>query len=293
MILVTGATGHFGKATIDFLLKKGISASNISALVRDEVKASDLKARGINICKGDYSDYTSLVGALKGVDKVLLVSGTDFQNRLKQQENVVRAAGEAGVKHIVYTSFVRKDETETSPIAIVGKSHIETDKLIKASGIPYTIMLNGLYADMLPLFFGEKVLDTGIFLPVGEGKAAYATRNDMAEAAATILTETGHENKAYVITNTVNYSLHDAASIISELTGKNVAYTSPTAEVYSETLSDAGVPKEYIGMFAGFSEAIRQGEFESSSSDLEKLIGRKPTTLKEFFTTVYNEVEVQ
>ena len=293
MILVTGATGHFGKATIDFLLNKGISASNISALVRDVAKAADLKAKGITIREGDYSDYASLIAAFKGVDKVLLVSGNDIQNRLRQQENAVNAARESGVQHIVYTSFVRKNETETSPIAFVGKSHIETDKLIKASGIPYTIMLNGLYADMLPMFFGEKVLDTGIFLPAGEGKAAYATRNDMAEAAATILTESGHENKEYVMTNTDNYSLHDAASIISDLTGKNVVYNSPTPELYTKKLSDAGVPMEYIGIFAGFSEAIRQGEFETSSSDLEKLLGRKPTTLKEFFSTVYNEVEVR
>ena len=287
MILITGATGHFGKATIDFLLKKGVSANAISALVRDEAKAGDLKAKGVNIKTGNYDDYASLLSAFKGVDKLLLISGNDVFNRLKQQENAVKAAKEAGVKHIIYTSFVRKNETETSPIAFVGKSHIETDKLIKASGIPYTIMLNGLYADVLPMFFGEKVLETGIFLPAGNGLAAYTTRHDMAEAAANILTGTGHENKEYVITSNNNYSLHEAASIISELTGKQISYNSPTAEVYSSTLSGAGVPAEYIGFFAGFSEAIRQGEFETSSSDLEKLIGRKPTGLKEYFTTVY------
>jgi NAD(P)H dehydrogenase (quinone) len=287
MILITGATGHFGKATIDFLLKKGISANKISALVRDEAKAENLKVKGIHISLGDYDDYPSLVSAFKGVDKLLLVSGNDIPNRLKQQENAVKAAREAGVKHIVYTSFVRKNETETSPIAFVGKSHIETDKLIKASGIPYTIMLNGLYADMLPMFFGEKVLETGIFLPAGDGKAAFTARNDMAEAAANILSSTGHENKEYRITNSTNYSLHETATILSELTGKQVSYAKPSAPLYSETLTKAGVPAEYIGMFAGFSEAINQGEFESSSTDLEKLLGRKPTSLKEYLKTVY------
>jgi NAD(P)H dehydrogenase (quinone) len=288
MILVTGATGHFGKTTIDFLLGKGISANDIAALVRDESKATDLKAKGIELRKGDYNDFASLVAAFKGVDKLLLVSGNDIANRLKQQENAVTAAREAGVKHIIYTSFARKNETDTSPIAFVGKSHIETEKLIKASGIPYTIMLNGLYADVLPMFFGEKVLESGIFLPAGDGKAAYTTRNDMAEAAANILLGDGHVNREYVMTNTTNYTLKEAASIVSELTGKDVSYVSPTAEVYSKTLSGAGVPMEYIGMFAGFSEAIRQGEFETSSNDLEKLIGRRPTSLKEFFKTVYN-----
>ena len=282
MILITGATGQLGKATIDFLLKK-IPADKIAALARNENKATDLKAKGIDIRIGDYSDYSSLVNAFKGIDKLFFVSGNDVANRQKQHETVVRAAKEAGVKHIIYTSFARKNESDTNPLGILATSHIETDKLIKASGISYTIMLNGLYADVLPMFFGDKVLETGIFLPAGDGKAAYTTRLDIAEAAANLLTTEGHENKEYKITNTENYSLQDAAGILSDLSGKSVSYTSPTAEVYTDTLSKAGVPMEYIGMFASFSEAIKQGEFKTSTTDLEKLLGRKPVTLKNYF----------
>jgi len=287
MILVTGATGHLGKATIDFLLKKGIPAKNISALVRDMAKAGDLKTKGINIKIGNYDDYASLVTAFENVDKLLLVSGSDIHNRQQQQENAVKAAKEAGVKHIVYTSFVRSNETGTSPIAFVGKSHMATDKSIKASGIPYTIMLNSLYADMLPIFVGEKVLETGIFLPAGDGKTSFTTRLDMAEAAASILAGEGHENKEYVIANTSNYSMTDVATILSELSGKKITYTSPSNEVYVEIVSSAGVPMEYAKMFAAFSEAIKQNEFDTATSDLEKLIGRKPTGLKDYLKSVY------
>jgi NAD(P)H dehydrogenase (quinone) len=286
MILVTGSTGQFGKATIDFLLKK-IPANQIAALARDENKAADLKAKGINVKIGSYDDKASLVAAFEGIDKLLLISGSDIPNRLQQHENAVNAAKEAGVQHIIYTSFARKNETETNPLGIIATAHIKTDEMIKASGIPYTILLNCLYADVLPMFFGEQVLETGIFLPAGEGKAAYATRTDMAEAAARVLTTAGHENKAYVISNTENYSLQDAANILSELSGKPVTYTSPTVEVYTEALAKAGVPAEYIGMFASFSEAIKQGEFETAASDLEKLLGRKPATLKDYFKAAY------
>lgn len=282
MILITGATGHLGKATIEFLLKK-IPADKIAALARDENKAAALKAKGIDVRIGDYSNYSSLVNAFKGIDKLFFVSGNDVAIRQKQHETVVKAAKEAGVKHIIYTSFARKNESETNPLGILATSHIETDKLIKASGIPYTIMLNGLYADVLPMFFGDKVLETGIFLPAGDGKAAYTTRLDIAEAAANLLTTEGHENKEYVIANTENYSLQDAAGILSDLSGKPVSYTSPTAEVYTDTLLKAGVPMEYIGIFASFSEAIKQGEFKTSTTDLEKLLGRKPVTLKNYF----------
>jgi NAD(P)H dehydrogenase (quinone) len=288
MILITGATGQLGKATIDFLLKKGIPANSISALVRDEAKGQDLKNKGINIKPGNYDDYNSLVNAFKGTDKLLLISGSEIEKRAIQQENAVKAAKEAGVKHIIYTSFIRKNETDSSPISFVGKTHVETEKMIKASGIPYTIMLNTMYSDMLPIFLGEKVLDAGIFFPAGDGKAAFTTRLDMAEAAANILTTPGHENKEYVISGTTNYSLHDVSNILSELTGKKILYAKPSTSVYSETLTKNGVPSNYVGMFASFGEAINQGEFEIRESDLERLIGRKPTSLKDFFKTIYS-----
>ena len=287
MILITGATGHFGKATIDSLLKKGVPANTIAALVRDEAKAADLKAKGIIIRKGDYNDYASLVKAFTGVDKLLLVSGNELAQRGEQQVSAVKAATEAGVKHILYTSFLRKDESAQSPIAFVSLSHLSTEAAIKASGIPYTILQNSLYADVLPMFMGEKVLQTGIFFPAAEGRTSFATRADMAEATANILTSEGHANKEYAIANTVNYSLQDAAAYLSELSGKEITFFSPSQEVYAETLTKAGVPAEYIGLFAGFSAAIAQGEFDATTADLEKLLGRKPTTLKDYFKATY------
>lgn len=286
-ILVTGATGNFGRLTIDFLLNKGIAANTISALVRDEAKASDLKQKGINLKIGDYDNYDSLLAAFQGIDKLLLVSGTDLANRSKQQLNAVKAAKEAGVKHILYTSFERKNETETSPIAFLAQSHIDTDNAIKATGINYTIFRNNLYLDVLPMFLGEKVLEQGIFFPAGEGQAAYVSRNDLAEAVANVLIFDGHENKEYAMNNVENYSMKNIADTLSEITNSTVNYTSPSPEVYSDVLKNAGVPGEYIGMFVGFAEAIKQGEFQAEDSDLEKLLGRKPATLADFFKEVY------
>ncbi|HJS00739.1 MAG TPA: SDR family oxidoreductase [Flavobacterium sp.] len=286
-ILVTGATGNFGKLTIDFLLKKGIAAANISALVRDENKALDLKEKAVNLKIGDYNNYDSLLLAFQGIDKLLLVSGTDLENRSKQQLNAVQAAKEAGVKHILYTSFERKNETETSPIAFLAQSHIDTDNVIKASGINYTILKNNLYLDVLPMFLGEQVLESGIYFPAGDGQAAYVSRTDLAEATANILISDGHENKEYATNNIENYSMKDIAESLSEISSKKINYLNPSSEEYTETLKGAGVPAEYIGMFVGFAEAIKQGEFQTNSSDLEKLLGRKPVTLTDFLKAVY------
>lgn len=287
MILVTGATGNYGKATIDFLLKKGISANSISALVRDVAKAEDLKTKGINLKIGDYDNYAALLEAFKGIDKLLLVSGSDVVNRGKQQENAVKAAKEAGVKHILYTSFERKNDTQTSPISFLAQSHIDTENLIKASGLTYTIFRNNLYLDALPMFFGEQVLETGIFLPAGDTKSAFALRNDMAEAAANVLTSQGHENKEYSLSNTENVSLQEIAQDLSEIVGKQINYISPPQDFYVKTLTGAGVPTEYVEMFASFAEAIKQGEFSTKKTDLENLLGRKPMTAKAFLREVY------
>lgn len=289
MILITGATGHFGIATIDFLLKKGTPAKEIAALVRDEAKAGDLKAKGVTILVGDYENYDSLVEAFKGIDKLLFVSGNDVVNRGQQQDNVVKAAKEAGVGHVIYTSFVRKNETDTSPIYIVAKSHLSTEKAIKDSGLTYTILRNNIYADYIPMFVGHNVTETGIFFPAGDSPVAFTLRNDMAEAAANILTSEGHENKDYTLSNTEAVTFHDIAQFIGEASGKEVGYVSPDSAAFVQVLTNAGLPAELIGVSAGFAEGFKQGEFSSTETDLDKLLGRKPSSVKDFLSGVYKK----
>lgn len=287
MILITGATGHLGKATIDSLLEKGIAAEEISALVRDETKAAGLKAKGISLKTGDYNDYPSLVAAFKGADKLLLISGNELDNRSQQHLAAVRAAKEAGVQHIFYTSFERKNESETSPIAVVAKSHLDTEKEITASGLIYTIFRNNLYLEMLPVYLGDTVLESGIFLPAGDGKTAFTSRLDMAEGIAATLASPGHENKIYSFTNTEAVSMDEVAEIISKVSGKQVSYLNPSEEEYVSTLKQAGVPETVIGILAAFSGGMRQGEFEKTGTDLEELLGRKLVSVREFLSGVY------
>jgi NAD(P)H dehydrogenase (quinone) len=287
MILVTGATGQYGRATLDCLLKKGIPAGNIRALVRDKSKAEDMAAKGINILVGDYDDYLSLVSALKNVEKLLLISGNEIMKRSQQHENVIRAARETGVLHILYTSFQRVNDTETSPMALIAKAHIETERLIKSSGMAYTILRNSLYLEAMSMFLGDKVSETGVYFPAGNGRAAFALRKDMAEATAAILSGAGHENKEYLFSNTESASFAEIADMLSGIMGKKIAYTDPGAEDFRNTLKNAGVPDMFIGMQAGFGEAIRQGEFAATSNDLERLLGRKPVSVKAFLASTY------
>lgn len=288
-ILITGATGHLGKAVINLLLKK-TDASNLVALVRDTSKANDLKEKNIEIRQGNYKDYNSLISAFKGIDKLYFVSGNDdFENRASQHANVLNAAKETGVKHVIYTSFQRKNETETSPIALIADAHLKTEKLLKESGMAYTILQHGCYMDMLPVYMGEDVLEKSlIYLPAGNGKTAFALRNDLAEAGAIILTTTGHENKIYILTADKSYTYNDVAAMLSEIAVKNIAYVSPSPEEYKKTLSAAGVPMEYVQLISDFSEAIEQGEFAETSDELETLLKRKPTSLNDYLKSAYS-----
>ena len=289
MILVTGATGQFGKSAIDFLLEKGISSTNIVALVRDEEKAVDLKDKGVVLRTGDYDNYASLVNAFKGVEKLLFVSGSDIMKRTTQHQNVVSAAKEAGVKHIVYTGFLGKDETESSPLWIVIESHLKTEAWIKESGLDYTILKNTLYMDFVPAFLGEKVIESGvIYLPAGNGKVGAVLRSEMAEAAANILSSENHAGKTYQFTNNEAFSYQEVAQYLSEITGKTIKYVSPTADEYAKTLTEYGVPADFIGLFAGFAVAQANGELAMVGSDLEQLLGRKPTSVKTFLNQVYS-----
>jgi NAD(P)H dehydrogenase (quinone) len=285
-ILVTGATGGLGKAVVENLLKT-VSPGDIAVLVRDPAKAADLQAQGVTVKQGDYNDYASLVAAFQGVDKLFLVSSNDVPNRVPQHANAVNAAKEAGVKHVVYTSFQRKTEDGSSAAWAIADAHLATEKLLKDSGLTYTILKNALYLDVLPLFMGP-VLDTNtIYLPAGEGKVPYASRTDMGTAGAAVLTGTGHENQSYEISNDTSYSFHDIAKILSNLTGKTIQYVSPTAEEFGTALAAAGVPAEAIEMTAGFCVAMAQGEFDFPGTELEKLLGRKPETAAQFLKAAY------
>ena len=289
MILVTGATGHFGNATINFLLEKGVKASQISALVRNEQSADEFKKLGLSTLIGDYDNYNSLVTAFTGLEKLLFVSSSDIINRTAQHQNVINAAKEAGVKHIIYTSFQRRNESEASPLWIVAQSHIQTEKWLKESGIDYTILKNNLYMDFLPGFIGEKVAESGvIFIPAENGKVSAVLRSEMAEAAASILATDGHIGKEYNFTNAEAVTYQEIAKTVSEVIGKPINYISPSVEEYGKTLSSYGVTAEVVGIFSSFAVAQAQGELDIESTDLEKLLGRRPTSVKDFLIKLYS-----
>ncbi|MBC6998097.1 SDR family oxidoreductase [Cytophaga sp. FL35] len=288
MVLVTGSTGSFGSLVIEHLITKGIHKNDIAALVRDEEKASKVLPKGIQFRKGNYDNYRTLVEAFKDVDQLMFVSGSEIATREAQHKNVVNAAKEAGVGHVVYTSFMRNNEIKNSGIAFLQNTHIKTENWIKESGITYTIMQNALYADMLPMFIGEKAIENGMIIqPAHDGKISALLRTEMAEAAAEVLVTNGHENATYLLSNPDVVSYNYIARILTDITGKEIKYQSPEVADFEKALKDQNVPDEYVGLFVGFSIAQAQGELALQDPSLEQLLGRKPITIRETLTKIY------
>ena len=286
MILVTGATGQLGTIVVHELLKK-VPAAEVAVLVRDKQKAAAFQQQGVSVRVATYQDAAALETALQGIEKLLLISSSDLNNRFEQHKNVVDAAKKAGVKHILYTGITMQNVT-TSPLKDFVSDHFRTEEYIRANRFTYTFLQNSLYAEVIPMFAGPQAVDTGIFFPAGDGKVSFVTRQDLGEATATVLATTGHENKTYPLTGTAAYSFAEVAATLSSLANKTVHYISPEPAAFEETLKGFGLPAEIIGMSLGFSAAIKHNDFEVVDTTLERLLARTTTDLTTYLKAAYN-----
>jgi NAD(P)H dehydrogenase (quinone) len=285
MILVTGATGHLGSAVISQLLKN-TPAHNIVAFARDENKANHLKEKGIEVRIGTYDDISSLNLAMKGIEKLLLISGNG-PTRLQQHKNVIDAAKKAGLRHIIFTSVALKDMKTAAIRSLMGDLY-QAEDYIKESGLTYTLLRNTLYTGATPLFGGVRVIQTGILLPSGNGRVPFALRREMGEAAANALLQNGHENQTYEITGSALYSYVDVARELSALSGKTVTYTDADPLTFPNKLKEFGLPEFVVLLVSGFAADVKSHQFEIVTKDLEKLLGKKPASLKESLKEVFN-----
>jgi NAD(P)H dehydrogenase (quinone) len=279
-IAVTGASGKLGSAVIRFLLEGAVTPRDIVAVVRDPTKVADPSARGVQVRRADYTDAGSLQDALRGVDKLLFISTTALgEERMLHHGNVVSAARAAGVRHIIYTSAI-KPALDARFAASPG--HFRTETLIRESGIPYTFFRNNLYLDLVPLMFGGALKTGTLVHNGGDGRVGFVAREDIAHGLAAVLTHGEHENRVYPITAVTPYSLHDIASALGKASGTSVVYKAASSEEFGKLLESLGLPAPVVAMSVGLGEAIRAGEFDAGSKDLERLLGRSPVALEPF-----------
>jgi len=274
-ILVTGATGQLGRLAIDSLLARGVTASDIVALVRDPAKAADLAERGVDIRVGTFEDSASLDAAFVGIDRLLFISGSEVGQRVAQHQNVIDAAVRAEVELVAYTSVVRAD---TSPLALAAE-HKATEEALAASGLPTALLRNSWYVENYTAQIPVQ-LEHGVVLgAAGEGRVSAATRADYAEAAAAVVTTDDQAGQVYELGSDDAFTMEEYAAQLSTASGAPVTYQDLSVADYSAALVGAGLPQGYADLLASSDDGLKQGALLAESGDLSRLIGRPTTSL--------------
>ena len=286
MIFVSGANGQFARAVINSIL----TAGKASALVvgTRNVKsdfARELAAQGVTVRHADFGDPESMRSALPGIAKALFIPTYDTNDvRLRQNTNALEAARAAGVRHVVYPSFLNAESPRVEHSRLV---HLPTEHAIRASGLGFTILRHALYADVLVGDLAE-TLATGLLRrPGGEARCAYVARADLGLSAAQVLMRDEPSGRLYTETMERSYSGGEIAALMSEVFGKPVRYQAIAATDWPYYVTEKwGMPPELSKSMVGTSLAVEDGEFDVVTADYREITGRPARTMREFLESV-------
>ena len=272
--LITAANGALGHLVIDALLGRGVAASDIVAGVRTPAKAADLADRGITVVPLDYDAPETVSAALAGVDRVLLISGSEVGKRTAQHRTVVDAAAAAGVAQLVYTSLA-KVEISSLPLA---PEHLATEQAIAASGVPATILRNNWYAENYAANLDQAEATGELVSATAGGRVSPAARRDFAEAAAVVLTTDGHLGATYELGG-APLSYDQIADALGEVLGREVTHRDLAAADFQAGLESAGLDAGTVGFLVALDAGIAAGDLDLDDDALATLIGRPVTSL--------------
>lgn len=290
-IVITGASGQYGRLATQGLIERG-RAGDLILMSRTPEKLADMAALGCDVRYGDYDQPASMVAAMAGAEKLLLISGTRVGARVAQHQAAVDAAVAAGVGHVVYTSFIGIDDPANP--AEVRHDHIETERLIRASGLAFTFLRDAHYADAMILMAGPGVMASGQWISnAGLGKEAMVWRDDCAACAVAVLAGEGHENRTYDITGPELQDFAEVTALMAALTGVPLEYVAVDDDAQYAMFDAMGIPRrpvddQYVGAIpwnsddmVTFGAAIRGGFLAICSDDVERLLGRPARSVRE------------
>jgi NAD(P)H dehydrogenase (quinone) len=289
-IVVTGASGQFGRAAAEQLLEI-CAPEDVICLSRTPETLADLADKGATVRRADFDDPASLPAAMEGGERMLLISTVRVGSRVEQHTAAVEAAKAAGVGHVVYTSLlgVRKPNNPS----VEGFDHIATERMIEASGLAWTFLRNSLYAEAVATAMTIPALLAG-HKPenAGQGRVPIVSRDDCVAIAVGVLTQDGHANTACDVTGPELWTLPDAMALVSQMAGKPIAIEPVDDEgMYayfdslgvprkaSDVMPDGPIPWASEGMVT-FGQSIREGFMDVVSDDVERITGRPPRTLR-------------
>ena len=272
-IAVTSASGQLGKSIVRSLIDVA-DPESIIAIARTPEHAESL---GMEVRTGDYNQKEQFDTALRGVDTLLLVSGNDDPEKRKQQHaNVIDAAKTAGVRKVVYTSIIGPvRDSDFSPVV---KSNRHTEEYLKNSGLTWSIGRNGIYLEPDLEYLDHYQKDSKITNSAGDGRCAYTTRAELANAYARMLTEDRHNGQTYNLAGPT-ITQYELADLMNEVFGTNLRYEPMSVEAYrQQRIDELG---EFMGtVIAGIYQGIRNGAMDVPS-DYRRATGREHISLLE------------
>lgn len=275
-ILVTGATGKLGSKVVDALLKT-VPANQLAVSVRNPEKAEGMRARGVEIRQGDFDRPETLDVAYAGIDRILIISADgDNETRIRQHTNAVEAAARAKVGFIAYTSIANAIESTN----LLATPHQATEKAIIKTGIPYAFLRNNWYLENELSSIQGVLAGAPWVTSAGSGKVGWALQQDYADAAAAVLTGSGHENQTYELSGKL-LTQDEFAAALGSVLNKEVPVQHVDDASYAEIMKSAGVPDFIIPFLVGIQQGIREGTLAIESADFEKLLGRPLTPIHE------------
>jgi uncharacterized protein YbjT (DUF2867 family) len=269
VIAITGATGRLGGRVARRLAAAGVAQT---MLVRDPSRAPHLP--GATAVRASFTDRDAVVGALRGAGRVLMVSASETPDRVERHRAFVDAAAEAEVGHLVYVSFYGAAPDATFTLA---RDHWATEQHIRASGLPYTFLRDNLYADFTPLMVGEDGVIRG---PAAQGRAAVVALDDIADAAAAVLTHApDHAGATYDLTGPQALTFDEIAAALSAALGRTITYHAETLEEAYESRARYGAPRWQVDAWVSTYTAVAGGELAGVSDAVTRLTGHPATPL--------------
>ena len=275
-IAVTGVTGNLGGIVSGLCKKNGIEVRN---LARNVEKAEKLGF--YNVFKSSYDKSEDTVKSLEGIEVLFMVSGSENPNRVQQHKDFIDAAKVAGVSHIIYLSFYNASKNS---IFTLGRDHYATEEYIKENGFKYTFLRDNFYAD----FFVDLCREYGeIKGPAGNGKVSAVVRSDVSEVVAKILENPGKwENQALNMTGPEELSMAEIVKAVSGYFGKEIKYIEETVEEAYESRKIWKAEQWEYDSWVSTYTAIAENEQSGISNDIEKVLGRKATSLVEYLEKI-------
>ncbi|MFJ5261219.1 SDR family oxidoreductase [Streptomyces sp. NPDC088387] len=278
MILVIGATGKIGGEVARLLVAAG---SPVRALVRDPSKATALAARGVGLATGDLTDTASLDAAMRGAERVFLVSGQDLR-QAELQGNAVDAAVRAEVGHIVKVSGIAPSVSPGGP-AEIGRQHWRTEHRIEESGVPFTFLRPGFFMQNLLETAAPMVSRLGLLAaPMARAPIAMVDARDIAAVATEVLTSENHYERVYDVTGPRAFPYAELAAILTRATGQRVRYVHTPPALAATVLRRQGRPDWQIEHLVEMAELFRAGAGATVSGTVRELTGLAPRSIEGF-----------